>query len=222
MGQEGWLDRLLDYASAHEQAAIVGAKLLYQNSTIQHAGIVIDGDLLPRHVYRGFPADHPAVSRPRRFGAVTAACMLVRRSDFAAVGGFDAEFLNGFDDIDLCLRVGEQGREVHYCPDSVLLHLEAATRGDDPELFRRNAERYLARWGSRIRRDDVVVYAEDGLLELVPSDLYPLELRIDPRVATVSEGDPYDLLEERAQQAFDLLKENAALRAQLARRDTDP
>ena len=49
-----------------------------------------------------------------------------------------------------------------------------------PTLFRRNAKRYLERWGERVRRDDLEIYAEDGLLELVPGDLYPLELRVDP------------------------------------------
>ena len=97
----------------------------------------------------------------------------------------------------------------------MLVHLEAATRGEDAGLFQRNAERYLDRWEDRVRRDDVETYVEDGLLELVPADLYPLELRVDPRLATVAEGDVYELLAERSRQAFDLLKENAALRVRL-------
>jgi GT2 family glycosyltransferase len=212
LGEDGWLDALVSYAESNEQAAIVGARLLYQNKTIQHAGIVFGADLLPRHVYRGFPRDHLAVSRPRRFQAVTAACMLVRRAAFEEIGGFDTSFVNGFDDVDLCLRVAERGGETHYCPDSVLLHLEAATRGEDPDLFQRNAERYLERWGGSVRRDDVDIYVGDGLLELVPGDLYPLELRVDPLLATVDDGDVYEVLDERSRQAFDLLKENAALR----------
>jgi GT2 family glycosyltransferase len=215
VGEDGWLDALLAYARAHEQAGIVGAKLLYQNRTIQHAGIVIGSDLLPRHVYRGFPAEHSAVSRSRHFQAVTAACMLVRRDLFNEVEGFDIGFVNGFDDIDLCLRVREQGGETHYCSDSVLFHLEAATRGEDAGLFRRNAERYLERWRDRVHRDDLEIYTEDGLLELVPGDLYPLELRVDPLLATVEEGDIYEVLEERSRQVFDLLKENAALRVRV-------
>ena len=134
---------------------------------------------------------------------------------FEEIGGFDTGFTNGFDDVDLCLRAAEAGGETHYCADSVLLHLEAATRGDDPDLFRRNAERYLERWRGRVRRDDLETYAEDGLLEVVPGDLYPLELRVDPLLASVSEGDLFDVLEERSRQVFDLLKENAALRVRL-------
>jgi GT2 family glycosyltransferase len=215
LGEDGWLDALVSYADANEQAAVLGARLLYQNKTIQHAGIVFGADLLPRHVYRGFPAEHPAVSKPRRFQAVTAACMLIRRNVFEEVDGFDTGFVNGFDDVDLCLRAAEQGAETHYCPESVLVHFEAATRGEDADLFRRNADRYLERWRDRIRRDDLETYAEDGLLELVPGDLYPLELRLDPLLAAVAEGDVYDVLEERSRQAFDLLKENARLRVRL-------
>jgi GT2 family glycosyltransferase/ubiquinone/menaquinone biosynthesis C-methylase UbiE len=211
-GKEGWLDALLSYADADEQTTVVGARLLYQNDTIQHAGVVFGADLLPRHVYRGFPAAHPAVSKPRRFQAVTAACMLVRRSAFEEVDGFDTAFVNGFEDVDLCLRLAQHGGEIHYCPDSVLVHLEAATRREHADHFRRNAERLLERWGNRIRRDDLEIYAEDGLLDLKPGDLYPLDLRVDSRLATIVDGDVYEVLGDRSRQVFDLLKENAGLR----------
>jgi GT2 family glycosyltransferase len=141
--------------------------------------------------------------------------MLVRRNVFEEIGGFDTGFLNGFDDVDLCLRAAEHGGETHYCPESVLIHLEAATRGEDADLFRRNADRYMHRWGQRVRRDDLEVYAHDGLIELVPGDLYPLKLRVDPILAFAAEGESYDVLEERSRQVFELLKENAALRARL-------
>ena len=218
VGKEGWCEALIAYAKANPAAAIVGARLLYPNETIQHAGIVLGSDLIPRHVYRGFPAEHPAVKRSRPFRAVTAACVLIRRGVFEEVGGFDTEFTNGFDDIDLCLRIAERGREVHYCAESVLVHLEAATRGEDADLFRRNAERYLERWGHRVRRDDIDTYLADGLLEIVPGDLYPLELRVSARLANVAGSNPYELLEERSRQVFDLLKENAELQARLRQR----
>ncbi len=70
LGEEGWLDGLVSFADGNDKAAIVGARLLYENGTIQHAGIVFGADLLPRHVYRTFPREHPAVSRSRRFQAV--------------------------------------------------------------------------------------------------------------------------------------------------------
>jgi GT2 family glycosyltransferase/SAM-dependent methyltransferase len=213
--KDGWLDALLSYADANQQAAIVGSRLLNQNDTIQHAGVVFGADLVPRHVYRGFPKDHPVVTKARRFQAVTAACMLVRRSAFEEIDGFDTAFVNGFEDVDLCLRIAERGGEIHYCPDAVLVHIEAATRGEDADLFRRNVQRLLERWGDRIRRDDLEIYVEDGLLEVVPGDLYPLDLRLDPNLAVDPEGDVYEVLEERSRQVFDLLKENTQLRTRI-------
>jgi GT2 family glycosyltransferase len=220
VGRDGWLDALVSYADAHSEAGIVGARLLYANGTVQHAGMVFGSDLLPRHLYRGFPADHPAVVKSRRLQAVTAACMLVRRPVFEEIGGFDTAFTNGFDDVDLCLSAGERNHETHYCHEGVLVHLEAATRGEDSELFERNASLYLERWGDRVRRDDLDFYAEDGLLELVPGDLYPLDLNVSPRLALVDQSaEVYELLGERSRQVFDLLKENAALRVRLGEQD---
>src|SRR6185295_9859186 len=90
----GWLDALVEHADAHAEAAAVGAKLLFPDDTVQHAGVVICQDGRPRHLYAGFPADHPAVEKPRAFQAVTAACMLVRRDAFDRAGGFDQDFRN--------------------------------------------------------------------------------------------------------------------------------
>jgi hypothetical protein len=219
VGTAGWLEALVEAIESGERVAVAGSKLLYQNQTVQHAGIVICQDMLPRHVYRGFPAEHPAVSRSRRFRAVTGACMLVRSPVFEQAGGFDLSFENGFEDVDLCLRLAELNYEVHYCHESILFHLEAATRVEDAELHRRNAELYLRRWSDKVRSDELSVYAEDGLLEIVPGDLYPLQLRVSPLLATV-DGDELtrragELLAARSHQVFELVKENTELKARL-------
>jgi GT2 family glycosyltransferase len=225
VGRDGWLDALVDYASEHPAAAAVGARLLTQDGGVQHAGIVICHDLVPRHVYRGFPADHPAVSRSRPFRAVTAACMLVRRDAFEEEGGFDEGFRNGFEDVDLCLRLGEAGHEVHYCHQSVLIHFEAATRGDDPDAFAQNLRGFLDRWGSRIVPDDLRVYVSDGLISIAYSDVYPIEVRISPLLAAVAPSDEdervLELLGVRARQVFDLLKENTVLRVRVGELDLE-
>jgi GT2 family glycosyltransferase len=210
-GQDRWLDHLVSYADDHPEAAAVGAKLLYPNATIQHAGIVFSDDLLPRHVYRGFPKGHAAVSRSRPFRAVTAASMLIHRHAFAESGGFDVGFANGFEDIDLCLRLGATGHEIHYCAESVLVHDEAATRGDDADAFQRNADRYLERWRECVDPDELATYVKDGLLAIEPGEIYPLRLRVAPELAVVEsdELEVFALLRTRAQQVFDLLKERA-------------
>jgi GT2 family glycosyltransferase len=225
-GEPGWFEALLSYASSNERAAVIGCKLLYPNESIQHAGMVICGDLLPRHVYRLFPRHHHAVSRSRRFQAVTAACLLVRTSLFQDLGGFDPAFVNGFEDVDLCLRASAADAEVHYCAESTLVHFEAATRGERADAFRRNAELFLERWSDAVQQDDISTYVEDGLVRIAPGDIYPLELHVSPELAAVeidgATPELFRLLGIRARQVFDLLKENTLLRARLGDVEIEP
>lgn len=215
----GWLDALVEYAEHHPRAAVVGSKLLFPDETIQHAGVVICQDGNPRHLYAGFPADHPAVNKSRRFQAVTAACALVRRGAFERVGGFDTAFHNCLEDTDLCLRLAERGHEVHYCHESVLRHLESVSRGRRSKEIERNAQLFRERWGERARRDDLDYYIEDGLLRLRYRDAYPFPLEISPHLAVASDehGDESErLLDVRSRQVLDLLKETVRLTAHVA------
>jgi GT2 family glycosyltransferase len=211
----GWLDALCAYADTHREAAVVGAKLLFANDTIQHAGVVIGQDRYPRHLYAGFPSDHAAVNRSRRFQAVTGACLLIRRSVFDDLGGFDPAFRNGYEDIDLCLRCGERGLEVHYCHQSVLYHVESASRG----VRHKEATRvYEQRWAHRVRPDDVGYYIEDGLLRFSYGDTFPLGISASPLLAAghPAGDDGYAaLLRARSHQVRDLLRETARLKCQL-------
>jgi GT2 family glycosyltransferase len=214
---DGWLDALVAYADAHLNAAVVGSKLLYANGTVQHAGIVITQERFPRHVYAGFPADHPAVGRSRRFRCVTAAATLFRSEPYADAGGFDTVFHNAYEDVDLCLRLGTSGHEVHYCADSVLTHLETATR--DFSDYEQNHRLYLERWGDVVEPDDIGYYLEDGLLQLEYWDQFPFKLTVSPLLAEVRMPDAEltaaEIATIRAQQVFDLLRENAHLRVRL-------
>jgi GT2 family glycosyltransferase len=143
--EAGWLDGLVRHAEGHPKAAAVGSKLLYLDGTVQHAGVAVCQDLYPRHLYAGFPADHPAVNKSRRFRIVTAASVLFRREPFEEAGGFDAAFLNGFEDVDLCLRLGERGHEVHYCHESIGYHLEGVSEGRS-KYEEENLRLYRERW----------------------------------------------------------------------------
>ena len=78
--QPGWLDALEKYADSQPEATVVGSKLLYPDGRVQHAGVVICQDGYPRHLYRGFPGDHAAVCKSRRFQIVTGASMSFRLS----------------------------------------------------------------------------------------------------------------------------------------------
>jgi GT2 family glycosyltransferase len=210
----GWLDALVEYGQSRPHVAAVGSKLLFPNNTIQHAGMVVCQDRFLRHIYVGFPADHPAVSKSRRFTAVTAACMLVRRSIFHEMGGFDTAFLNGYEDTDFCLRLNERGHEIHYCHESVLYHLECATRDSASEQEHVNERLYFSRWGHKVTPDDFLYYMEDGLLQVSYPATYPLVVTLAAELAVVA-NDPSRradrLLEQRAKQVYDLLKENVRL-----------
>jgi GT2 family glycosyltransferase len=212
----GWLDALVRYAESHPDAAVVGSKLLFPNDTIQHAGVVLCQDLYPRHLYAGFPSDHPAVNKSRRFQVVTAACMLVRREPFEQVGGFDTAFRNGLEDVDLCLRLGERGSEVHYCHESVLYHLESLSGGWS-ENKKENARLYRSRWAHRVQPDDFHYYLEDGLLKVSYAHTwsYPIHLTVSPLLAVMDEDEHErradQLLNVRSRQVFDLLRETIHL-----------
>lgn len=223
--QPGWLDRLVEYAADHPRAAIVGSKLLYRDGRVQHAGVVIAQNGFPTHIYGGFPCDHPAVNKSRRFQAVTAASMLARRDVFERVGGFDTAFVNGYEDVDLCLRIGELGHEVHYCHESVAWHLEALTRRLDcgprdlADHEQHNGTLFAATWGRRVQRDEVRYYEEDQLLTFTPDFPYPLRLSVSPDLAVRSDEEHAvatdEILHTRALQVQDLMYQNTRLRVQL-------
>jgi GT2 family glycosyltransferase len=222
--QPGWLEALVQYADAHPAAAVVGSKLLYLNNTIQHAGVVICQDRYPRHIYTGFPAGHLAVSRSRRFQIVTAACMLIRRRIFERAGGFDTAFRNGFEDVDLCLRLGQQGMEIHYCAESVVHHLESVSSGRFRH-DRANVDLYRKRWMDRVHPDDLQYYLEDGLLRISYEGRYPVCMSISPLLASleaVERSHELDrLLREKNHQLADLERENARFRLELGLRAED-
>jgi GT2 family glycosyltransferase len=215
----GWLGALLGYAEAHPEAAAIGAKLLYPTGAVQHAGVVFGQDGYPHNLYAGLPGDHPAVNRPRRLQAVTGACLALRREAFERLGGFDPGFLNSLEDVDLCLRLGEAGGEVHYCPATELVHLESASRGPEGR-FERSVALYRERWRGRVRRDDLAAYAEDGLIEVEYPASHPLSISISPLLASIRDGDREPEL-ERLLAAYgrhltDLLRELVRISAELA------
>jgi len=135
----------------------VGARLLYPDNTIQHAGVVLGVDGIGTHAFQGFPADDPGVNRQlqvvRNYSAVTGACLLSRRDVFNQVGGFDEEQLPvTFNDVDLCLKIGRAGYRIVYTPFARLYHNESASRrrtqveGPEALVIRE-------RWGDVLQRD---------------------------------------------------------------------
>jgi len=152
-----WLCELMRYAVRPEAGAI-GARLLYPDRTIQHAGVTVGMGNAAGHAHRGLPEHaeghfaHALVAR--RVIAVTAACLVVRRDRFEAVGGFDEVALRiAYNDVDLCLKLHQAGFENYYVPSAVLIHHESKSRGLD--MAPEHVERYRAelatlqtRWGT--------------------------------------------------------------------------
>jgi GT2 family glycosyltransferase len=217
--QAGWLDALVDYSSARPECGMVGSKLLFPNGTIQHAGIAICQDLHPRHIYVGFPAHHPVVNKARRMQAVTGACVLLPREVFTQAKGFDTVYTNGFEDIDLCHRLTDTGYEIHYCPDSVLIHFESVSDGR-ARFESLNGEIYHKRWGHKLRPDDLNYYFVDGMIQIQYFANY-LEFTISSELGVVKDvgtlGGLESLLSVRAQQVHSLLRENVLLRSVVTR-----
>lgn len=131
----GWLEAMIEHAVRPEVGA-VGARLLYTDSSVQHAGVIVGIGGVAGHSHKHFPAAHPGYfSRAKaiqNLSAVTAACMMMRKEVFNLLGGFNESNLAiAFNDIDLCLRIRQQGLLIIYTPYAELYHHESASRGSD-------------------------------------------------------------------------------------------
>ncbi len=157
---------------------LVGAKLLYPDGRIQHAGVVLGPQGLAAHVgqFRD-QADFGYFGRlalASEFQACTAACIVVRRETWDRVGGLSEELRVAFNDIDFCLKVQRSGLKVSYTPHAQLIHYESVSRGNDVEdhKYRRlmtEATRVRDEWGFEIARDPYYnpnLSLQHGLFEL--------------------------------------------------------
>jgi GT2 family glycosyltransferase len=159
--REDWLDELVALAIRPESGC-VGAKLLYPDGRIQHAGVVIGLGGVAGHAHRFAGADDPGylnrLRRVQNVSAVTAACLLIRRQVFDQVGGLDESLTVAFNDVDFCLRVRAAGYLNLWTPFAELIHHESVSRGRDltPTKARRFADEYATmqrRWGADLLRD---------------------------------------------------------------------
>ena len=145
------------------EVGIVGARLLYEDGTVQHAGVIIGLGGVAGHAFAGIKGDDPGYFAraviPQNYSAVTAACMLVRRSVYDEVGGLDELFKVAFNDVDFCLRVRQKGYLIVYNPEAKLYHYESKSRGveDTPE----KAARFMGETNNMMERWAEVMEAGD-------------------------------------------------------------
>lgn len=139
----------------------VGAKLYYDNDTIQHNGVIIGHSGVAGHALIGQPgnADNYRIRTLHDVSAVTAACMMMPRKVFEEVGGFNEEFAVAYNDIDLCLRIRKAGYWIIQDPFAIMYHYESRTRGyeDNDEKkarFEKEVRHMYETWPDELRSED--------------------------------------------------------------------
>lgn len=158
-----WLDEMVSLA-AQDGVGAVGARLLYGDGRLQHGGVILLGPQgIAGHAHKFLPRESAGyMSRAlllQSFSAVTAACLVVRRAHFDAVGGLDEQHLAvAFNDVDFCLKLRAAGLRNVWTPHAELYHHESVSRGADDtpakaERFRREVACMRERWGARLAHD---------------------------------------------------------------------
>jgi GT2 family glycosyltransferase len=157
-----WLEDLVRQAIRPEVGA-VGAKLLYSDGRVQHAGVALGIGGVAGHLHRYSPGDSPGycgrLQLAHQLTAVTAACLVIKKYTFESVGGFNEKHLKiALNDVDLCLKLHRLGLKNIYEPAAVLYHHESLSRGPDDTLAKRRVflqerEWMLAQWPDLIARD---------------------------------------------------------------------
>lgn len=132
-----WLEEMLGVCQ-REDVGIVGAKLLYPDDTVQHAGVIIGSGGIANHAMTGLNKDDPGYFAKaiiqQDLSAVTAACLMIKEKVFVEVGGLEEKLRVAFNDVDLCLKVGKKGYKIVYNPFALLYHYESKSRGKEDNL----------------------------------------------------------------------------------------
>ena len=157
-----WIEEMLQNCQ-QENVAAVGAKLYYPDDTIQHAGVVLGLDGIAGHIMcrasREDPGYFGRMISVQEISAVTAACMMVKKSEFDSVKGFDETFQVAFNDIDLCMKFRAAGKKIVFTPYAELYHYESKSRGleDTPEKqfrFDKEVKRFQEKWAQQLEMGD--------------------------------------------------------------------
>jgi len=157
-----WLNEMISHAHKPHIGA-VGAKLYFPEDCVQHAGVILGINGVAGHCFkyaaRGEPGQRNRLNLTQQFSAITAACLVVKKSIFDEVNGFEEEHLGvAFNDIDLCLRIKEAGYENLWTPYAQLYHHESLSRGDDNDQSKKTRvdseiDYMRKRWGDLLRFD---------------------------------------------------------------------
>ena len=190
--QTDWLEEMLAFA-CQPDIGCVGAQLWYPNNTLQHGGVVLGIGGVASHAHKGIPRGNfgyfGRASAHQMFSAVTAACLMIRKSTYQAVDGFDETLKVAYNDVDFCLKVRAQGLRNLYNPFASFIHHESASRGSDQEGS--NQQRLAAeaaimkqRWGALIADDpayspNLTLWGDDFSMAW-PSRVAALDVSVSP------------------------------------------
>jgi O-antigen biosynthesis protein len=159
----GWLERMVAFHESRDDVGAVGAKLLYEDGSIQHAGIHFhrpEGQTVwqDAHYYKGLHRDFPEANVPRVVPVISGACMMIARDLYESMGGLHGGYVQGdYEDADICLRMMEAGLRNWYLPNVELFHLEALSYSSSLRIpaNRYNAWLHTRTWGDRIHQLEI-------------------------------------------------------------------
>jgi GT2 family glycosyltransferase len=150
--EENWVEELGFAIEKFNRIGIVGSLLLFPDRTIQHSGVGFGPPYYVHHLYKGKEETYPPAQTPRILQAVTGACLLIPRNLFFQVHGFEENYLNGFEDLDLCFKVRKQGYRILYWPKSVLVHFESLSSGRK-KWDEKNLQLFKEKWDGFVLQD---------------------------------------------------------------------
>jgi GT2 family glycosyltransferase len=185
--EPGWLKEMVSHA-VRPNVGAVGAKLLYGDGTVQHGGVILGTGGVAGHAHRRLGGSENGyfwrLALTQNLSALTAACLVMRRDCFDAVGGLDEIDLTvAFNDVDLCLKLRRAGYDIVWTPFATLYHLESATRGADIDVLKaERSQREVAcmrvRWAAELDNDffynpNLTLMAEEFGLAFPPRAVKP-------------------------------------------------
>ncbi|MDO4490408.1 MAG: glycosyltransferase family 2 protein [Lachnospiraceae bacterium] len=158
-----WMEKMLQYAQ-REDVGAVGAKLYFPDDTVQHAGVIIGLGGVAGHIFSGTPrVEYGYQARlisAQDLSAVTAACMMMPKAVFEAVGGFDERFKVAFNDVDLCMKIRALDKKIVFTPYAELYHYESKSRGKEEETatkmarFQQEVSLFRKKWPEILKNGD--------------------------------------------------------------------
>jgi GT2 family glycosyltransferase len=166
-----WIEEMLMYSQRND-VGVVGVKLYFLNRSVQHAGVVLGLGGVAGHIYLGMPYYETGYTAKlhivQNMSAVTAACMMIKKSVFEEVGRFAPEFCDSYNDIDLCLKIRKAGYLIVWTPYAEAFHLESKSRGYNTSSGKKHRlawemDLFKTKWGDELAKGDPYYKLHDGI-----------------------------------------------------------